>query len=39
MPGPVDQSTPADQDAGEVDETVVDVQASFPPHGEAAELV
>ena len=36
---PVDQAAPADQDAGEADEAVVDVQASFPAHGEAAELV
>jgi hypothetical protein len=37
--GPVDQSPPADQDAGEAHEAVVDVQASFPTHGEPAELV
>jgi hypothetical protein len=37
--GPVDQAAPADQDAGEADEAVVDVQASFPAHGESSELV
>jgi len=34
---PVDESSPADQDAAETDEAVVDVQAPFPTHGEAAD--
>jgi hypothetical protein len=37
--GPVDQSAPADQGAGEADETVVDVEASFPTDSQPAELV
>ena len=39
LAGPVDQASPADQDAGEADEAVVDVESAFPAHGESAELV
>ncbi len=37
--GLVDQSTPADQGAGEADKTVVDVEASFPTDSQPAELM
>ncbi len=39
LPDPFDQAAPADQGAGEADETVVDVEAAFPAHGEPTELV
>jgi hypothetical protein len=37
--GSFDQAAPADNGEGEANEAVVDVEAAFPAHGEAAELV
>ena len=39
LSGPVDQSAPADQGAGEADEAVVDVEAAFLTDDQTAEPV